>query len=345
MCHPRPKKLFQDIQEFHKVKAFDVFTCLCSSIPMTEVIFLGFSCKSISHDNVHSSSAKNCVTAGSRQTGETWQGGLNYIRRAKPTLVFLENVQAITEQNKDGTSNAMEVERLLALEGYCTVQMVLDSRLRGSPQRRTRWWACAMRVQDSALTLQDIESYRSLKESFVQAVDRMQMESAALDELLLAEDGVGFSHPWLDLLYLSFLSSGSALQVGEPGSSLQLEPASLSEHDLVLGSRGGGGPGGLCSFVRVCSLLQLPHIGYDIGLPLSRERLVQPIRTATTCCCGSGRPRARARTTSLVLASLRRRSSWTRQRSHRQARAVRSRQIGRSSTPIAFTRVDSGIHL
>ena len=63
-----------------------------------------------------------------------------------------------------GTSNADEIVRLFADLGYCMAHTVLDARQHGAAHSRTRWWACAFRVNDSAaITVQQDEAMTALK--------------------------------------------------------------------------------------------------------------------------------------------------------------------------------------
>ena len=50
--------------------------------------------------------ARECIRDGSRRTGQTFKGVLNYIRRHRPPLVILENVATLELRDEQGSSNA-----------------------------------------------------------------------------------------------------------------------------------------------------------------------------------------------------------------------------------------------
>lgn len=99
--------------------------------------------------NTHSAQARSCVRLKTLRTGGTLAATVDYVRDMKPRLVLLENVAAIEESDKvHGTSNCDELVATFATLGYAVTHVVLDARRHGAAQRRKRWWAIAVRVNE-----------------------------------------------------------------------------------------------------------------------------------------------------------------------------------------------------
>ena len=140
--------------------------------------------------NYHSAKNRSCVRTKSLRTGGTLAGSMSYTASVKPRLVFLESVTAVEFADKVcGTSNADEIVRLFADLGYCMAHTVMDARQHGAAHRRTRWWACAFRVNDSAaITVQQDQAMKPLKDKYLQVLDDIMMKPVKLNQVLMDED-------------------------------------------------------------------------------------------------------------------------------------------------------------
>ena len=166
-CSPPPMVLYEDVYEFAKGYGYDVKNQRVAQLVPCDMLFVWVFCKDLSRLNQNSVNNRSCVRTKSLRTGGTLAGSMSYITAVKPRWVFLENVTAIECVDEDcGTSNADEIVRLFADLGYCMAHCVLDARQHGAAHRRTRWWACAFRVNDSgAITVQQDEAMNPLRTS------------------------------------------------------------------------------------------------------------------------------------------------------------------------------------
>jgi site-specific DNA-cytosine methylase len=183
--------LFDNVLDFQQGTGYDVISQRRRQLPPADAVYLGFSCKDLSHLNKSSSSAKGCVRLSSLRTGGTLKGCVDYIKRVRPKLVYLENVAAIEDMDKTwGTSNADEVVSMVADLGYILVHKVLDARQHGAPQRRTRWWGMAVLVKTDGqpLTAQEDIAYEEQKQDVLQNLADMEMAPVSLDHVLMPED-------------------------------------------------------------------------------------------------------------------------------------------------------------
>eukprot|EP00959_Pyramimonas_sp_CCMP1952_P115736 2419904-Pyramimonas_sp.AAC.1 len=103
--------------------------------------------------------------------------------------VFLENVKALCDSNGEEPTNAEALIRQLMDVGYFVVDSIYDSRLHGSPQRRTRWWGAAIRITEGApLTTEEVDSLMPQKVQMLQTLARIEMDPAIIEDILLQED-------------------------------------------------------------------------------------------------------------------------------------------------------------
>ena len=189
-CSPPPMVLYEDVYEFAKGYGYDVKNQRVAQLVPCDMLFVGFSCKDLSRLNQNSVNNRSCVRTKSLRTGGTLAGSMSYITAVKPRWVFLENVTAIECVDEDWwTNNADEIVCLFADLGYCMAHCVLDARQHGAAHRRTRWWACAFRMNDSAaITVQQDEAMTPLKDKYLQVLDDIKMKPVSLFQVLMDED-------------------------------------------------------------------------------------------------------------------------------------------------------------
>ena len=189
MCKP-PKYLFQDVQDFTASRGYCIRSKQLRMIPGTDIIFLGFSCKDVSHQNKGHVSAKDCVMLRCLRTGSTLHGGLAYVVRLRPLLVFLENVAALDDvSHSTGASNVDEIFSLFLQQGYYLVSAIYDARKHGAAQRRTRWWGVAVRMQEGPIVDEGVlHRCKQMSNDFLEFMAKCEMEAANLDDILMDED-------------------------------------------------------------------------------------------------------------------------------------------------------------
>lgn len=92
----------------------------------------------LSEANPKASSFVNCCQDGVGETGETWKKVKEYLQRAHPFLVLLENVTDLDKSVDDADSDAAYIHAFMASEGYIGKWMVCDATLFGSAAARVR---------------------------------------------------------------------------------------------------------------------------------------------------------------------------------------------------------------
>ena len=150
-CRPTEAsfRLFDDITDIPSLKAFDVLSNRATSVPPSHFVYIGFSCKDVSHLNVHAGASRGCVKSGTLRTGHTLRCSIEYVRVYRPYLVGLENVAALDDCDAAGNSNADDLVEAFEELGYIVVRAVVNSRSHGALQRRTRWWGIAWLVSST----------------------------------------------------------------------------------------------------------------------------------------------------------------------------------------------------
>jgi site-specific DNA-cytosine methylase len=190
MCSLRPKCMFENVMDFYESRARCLIAGQHRAVPGANIIFMGFSCKDVSHMNIYSANARDCIKQKSLRTGSTLSGGMQYVRRHRPKLVFLENVAALDDINRNsGISNADELFHMFRLLGYHLFSTILDARSHGACQRRTRWWGVAVRVRDDSLTDKDMAMCSELAVDFLDVLSQVEMLPVNLDTILMEERG------------------------------------------------------------------------------------------------------------------------------------------------------------
>lgn len=181
-----PDLLFNDITELPMGHGFDVLSQRQQAVPPCDWLYIGFSCKDVSHLNRYSTLAKSCVRDQTLRTGGTLGAAAAYVRRVQPHFLFLENVSALEDvDSSSGSSNAREVQLLFQELGYLVTSTVLDARDHGAVQRRTRWWAACVRVKDGILSDSDQKLYSKALQHWSDLLQVMTTEPAPLKSILM----------------------------------------------------------------------------------------------------------------------------------------------------------------
>lgn len=186
-CQPCPDLIYDNVIDIAQGRGYDVLSGTTKPVPPSDFLYVGFSCKDVSHLNKASHTARACVRAKSHRIGQTLACSVEYIMRFQPYFVFLENVAALDDQDENGVSNADEVVDIFASIGYFMVYVVLDARQHGSAQRRTRWWGCGVRVKEGPLDQEDMDELEPKRQHMLQVLEDLQMQPISLDKVLLPE--------------------------------------------------------------------------------------------------------------------------------------------------------------
>ena len=173
---PGLKYLFGDVTRVgHKSgMAFNVLTRTMVRVPAVDVVIAGFVCKSVSTENNERKDHSECINRGTGQTGATFRGVRNYIRRFKPRVVICENVEGLTRRIGGKAPQIQNVMKVFKSVGYSANWQVLDTCDYALPQRRKRCWMWAFRgtqntssVHDMCGTIKSLSSEKCLKISKV----------------------------------------------------------------------------------------------------------------------------------------------------------------------------------
>ena len=92
--------IFDHIFDLQSGRAFNVVAHEETDVPVVDVFVAGFVCKSVSTENTQRGDYGECIDDGTGQTGETFQGVLEYARRFCPKLVICENVAGLPNRNR-----------------------------------------------------------------------------------------------------------------------------------------------------------------------------------------------------------------------------------------------------
>jgi len=183
-----PDYLFKDVADVATGRACDLRSQGQKAVPPTDILWMGFSCKDVSHLNNKSKASRTCIRDKSLRTGGTLEKGAQYVESFQPMYVFLENVTALEDIDKfTGTSNAQEVVWLFNRLGYHVFTIALDARQHGSAQRRTRWWGIGVRVSSEPVTPEVEEGYQAKDAEMFAVLQQLELSPVSLDSILLPE--------------------------------------------------------------------------------------------------------------------------------------------------------------
>jgi site-specific DNA-cytosine methylase len=96
--HPEMQHFFGTVAEVANDTAYCKKMKKTVIIPQTKLLTWGFICKSKSKASSKSHEFKSCVQKGIGVTGESFQEGFNVVRKHKPDLMILENLQELMQE-------------------------------------------------------------------------------------------------------------------------------------------------------------------------------------------------------------------------------------------------------
>lgn len=155
-----------------------------------DILIAGFSCKDASNLNVRRSAMGNCLKTGAGSTGETWTGTVAAIKLLEPRMILLENVKGLCQRSWDNKSKKYRpaqidtvVDELTRL-GYAVEHGLRSPDEFGIPQRRTRVWIAAAKLQPHASPPDFIASVASLVQSAKRPLkDLLPLSTFLLDHI------------------------------------------------------------------------------------------------------------------------------------------------------------------
>mmetsp|Transcript_14282 Transcript_14282/g.33747 ORF Transcript_14282/g.33747 Transcript_14282/m.33747 type:complete len:454 (+) Transcript_14282:95-1456(+) len=142
---PDLQYLFSDVKEVgSNEQAYDLLSKKMVAVPSVDLIIAGFVCKSVSTENNEREKYSACIDDATGQTGETFSGTREYMRRHRPGMVICENVAGLAKRNQGRDPQVFSVMSAFKDLGYAADWRLVDSRHFQLPQRRQRcWmWAC-----------------------------------------------------------------------------------------------------------------------------------------------------------------------------------------------------------
>ena len=138
--HGSCRMLIADTKDLGQARALNVKNNEIELIPGgLDVFCAGFSCKSRSSLNAHSSANLFCVQQQFGETGQTWKDCHDYITRATPRLIVLENVGNLESGGSSAAlSDADHIIQQLAAAKYASRWVHVEALDHGSVARRDR---------------------------------------------------------------------------------------------------------------------------------------------------------------------------------------------------------------
>ena len=200
-----PEAIFDDVTKFGENICFDVKSGGKKVVPPVSAILAGFSCTDVSHMNIHSQAARDCVQDKSLRTGSTMHGISKYIElapgwektearvvpmhfgsfvcsrphcqksipvpgQARPAIVILENVTAIADTNEMGSSNASVIMQDLGSKGYVGRTVQLSPMVHGVPHRRRRLWFVYFLVSSGPVSDAGMQAWAPILDQMVEII-------------------------------------------------------------------------------------------------------------------------------------------------------------------------------
>eukprot|EP00403_Amphidinium_massartii_P023868 CAMPEP_0178398908 /NCGR_PEP_ID=MMETSP0689_2-20121128/15010_1 /TAXON_ID=160604 /ORGANISM="Amphidinium massartii, Strain CS-259" /LENGTH=451 /DNA_ID=CAMNT_0020019675 /DNA_START=63 /DNA_END=1418 /DNA_ORIENTATION=+ len=154
---PDLQYLFSDVKEVgSNPQAYDLLSERMVTVPSVDLIIAGFVCKSVSTENNEREKYKACIDEATGQTGETFSGTKEYMRRHKPGMVICENVAGLAKHNRGQRPQVHSVMDSFEELGYTADWRLVDSRHFQLPQRRQRCWMWACLGGDDSEVEEDV---------------------------------------------------------------------------------------------------------------------------------------------------------------------------------------------
>ena len=150
-------------QDLGGPRAFDVKSGTSALVAGLDFFSAGFSCKSRSRLSSKSSSLVGCCQTGEGETGSTWNSVRDYINRALPAMIMLENVTDLVQHKEGDVDDAAFVVTTLSEMGYAARLITVEAASHGSFAFRQRLYLIGYKVSplmfDKAqLCLAELES-------------------------------------------------------------------------------------------------------------------------------------------------------------------------------------------
>ncbi|CAK8986137.1 unnamed protein product [Durusdinium trenchii] len=142
---PEVQRLFCDIKTLRRNEVLNLITGAKERVPSADIFITGFVCKSVSTENNDRKAYKNCIKEGSGETGETFSGMMDYIKKHTPLVVIAENVKGITTKNDGNPPVILQVVDAMKKAGYHFDYKLLNTSDFIIPQSRNRCWMVGLR--------------------------------------------------------------------------------------------------------------------------------------------------------------------------------------------------------
>ncbi|CAK0904682.1 unnamed protein product, partial [Prorocentrum cordatum] len=189
MTFRRPQYLFGDVAGMSAPRAFDRISSSTVGVPGSlDVLIAGFVCGDVSSLNVHQGANKDCIAKGTKRTGSTFKGVLDYVASRFPRVMLLENVEAMNCKPDDGAgpSNGEAVCAALRRIGYAVRMVTLQPSDHGVPQRRRRcWFICCLVKNGDVSDSGDSQELEKFLDSTVRVVKDLMIPHSSLDMVLM----------------------------------------------------------------------------------------------------------------------------------------------------------------
>jgi site-specific DNA-cytosine methylase len=134
--------IFEDVRELGGDTAVNQLSGKLVTIPVANIIYAGFVCKSVSNENCRRAQHGDCVVRGVSATGETWSGVLAFVTRHRPGLVCLRGLCHSIAGRRSQIEVVCEALRSI---GYSVGWSIENTEHHFLPQRRHRVWGWAFR--------------------------------------------------------------------------------------------------------------------------------------------------------------------------------------------------------
>lgn len=121
---PEVQRLFCDIKTLRRNEVLNLITGAKERVPSADIFITGFVCKSVSTENNDRKAYKNCIKEGSGETGETFSGMMDYIKKHTPLVVIAENVKGITTKNDGNPPVILQVVDAMKKPGTIVDQVI-----------------------------------------------------------------------------------------------------------------------------------------------------------------------------------------------------------------------------
>ena len=142
---PEIQRLFCDIKTLKCQQVLNLVTGAMERVPTADIFITGFVCKSVSTENNDRRVYKNCIQEGTGETGETFSGMMDYVKKHCPSVVIAENVRGITAKNDGQPPVILHVVDAMKKAGYHFGYKILNTSDFLIPQSRNRCWMIGLR--------------------------------------------------------------------------------------------------------------------------------------------------------------------------------------------------------